>query len=303
MGRGELTQRVAVAAIGIPVAVAFIYLGGWVLGALLALIAAGAALELYRLAALRGVRPFGLAGAAAAGILILAATIRPAAPEAAPHLWFLTVAFILVFGAAAIWLRGVEGRPLEVVAVTLLGALFPGGTLVHGLFLRHMLADLQVGAAPAHQPSAAWAGTALVLFAVGITWINDSAAYFAGRAWGRRKLIPRVSPGKTVVGSVAGIVASLIVGAVFAAVALDRWLGLPIGVVGGALGGVLIAVAAQVGDLAESLLKREAGVKDSGHIFPGHGGILDRFDALFYTLPVAYWYLGAALTLAAGGPS
>jgi len=84
----------------------------------------------------------------------------------------------------------------------------------------------------------------------------------------------------------------VVVGSIYAGVVLGGWLGLPIGYAEGAVGGALLGVAAQVGDLVESLFKREAGVKDSGKVFPGHGGILDRFDALLFTLPVAYWYLG-----------
>ncbi len=202
------------------------------------------------------------------------------------------------------WARGVEGKPLFAASVTVFGAAFTGWTLVHALFLRHEFAaalDSTPTGAPAFLSSTAWVGAALVIFAVGVTWINDTSAYFAGRAWGRRKLMPRVSPGKTVVGAVAGIVGAVVAGAAYAGFVLGGWYGLPIGPVGGAIGAALIAVVAQVGDLAESVIKREAGVKDSGHLLPGHGGILDRFDALFFTLPAAYWYLAAVLGTV-GGP-
>ncbi|HEX7050278.1 MAG TPA: phosphatidate cytidylyltransferase [Longimicrobiales bacterium] len=290
MARSELAQRVAVAGVGIPLAVFLIYLGGWPLAAVLAVIAGGAAAEVYRLAARRGVRAFAPPGIAAAALFVLVAAARPEA-SAAALLWPLMLAFVLGVGAAAVWARGVEGAPLAVVSVTALGAILPGGTLAYALFLRH----LPLGAGDAR------IGTALVVFAVGLTWINDACAYFAGRRWGRHRLIPRVSPGKTVEGAVAGVVGAVVVGGVFAALALEGWLELPIGPVAGAIGGALIGVIAQIGDLVESLYKREAGVKDSGRVLPGHGGFLDRFDALFYTLPVAYWYIGGVVALSMGG--
>jgi phosphatidate cytidylyltransferase len=293
MAQNELAQRLGVAAVGIPVAVVVIYAGGWVLAAVLAVAAAWGAVELYRMARATGGRPLVVCGAVGAAAYVLLAGALPRGIDAAPYLWGLTLGGALALSALAILWRGTTGRPLTAVAVTLLGAVWTGGTLAHGVFLRH-LADgwLASVVRPVGLPSSAVIGTALVAFAVGLTWINDSAAYFAGRAWGRRKLIPSVSPGKTVVGSVAGVAGAVVVGSIYAGVVLGGWLGLPIGYAEGAVGGALLGVAAQVGDLVESLFKREAGVKDSGKVFPGHGGILDRFDALLFTLPVAYWYLG-----------
>jgi len=306
MAASNLAQRVAVAAVGIPVAVALVYAGGWALGALLALAAAGAALELYRMSALQGARPFALPGAVLAAGLVLMAVVRPAPAAAAPGQWALVIAATLAFSAAAIWSRGVDELPLEAVAVTLAGALLTGGTLAYGLFLREMpvprlidVAGLAGGANPlARHP---WAGPALVFFPVALTWVNDAAAFFAGRAWGRRKLIPGVSPGKTVVGAVAGFVAAVVAGGFCAAYVFGGWLGIPFPVLAGAVGAALVSVAAQVGDLVESLFKREAGVKDSGKLLPGHGGIFDRVDALLFTIPLAYWFLRVAMPLL-GGP-
>ena len=172
--------------------------------------------------------------------------------------------------------------------MTIAGAVYAGGTLVFAVFLRHLL---NIGGADDRA-----AGLALVLFPLAITWINDSAAYFAGRALGRRKLIPAVSPGKTVEGALAGVIAGVLTGMLYTAVVLPRAADLELGVLAGAVCGALIAVAAQVGDLAESLFKRDAGVKDSGTLLPGHGGILDRFDALYFSLPVAYGLVALLLS-------
>jgi phosphatidate cytidylyltransferase len=306
MAASNLVQRVAVAAVGIPVAVVAIYLGGWVLGVLLAAFAALGALELYRLAAAAGIRALELPGALAAAGFVLIAAARPSLAGAAPALWLLAVVLLLLTLLAAIWTRGVDGRPLGAAAVTVFGALYAGGTLAFALFLRHLLPDTAPAFAPlvpagaglgAARPGA-MTGAALLFFPIALTWVNDSFAYFGGRRFGRRKLIPAVSPNKTVAGSVAGILGTVPVGALYAALVLEGWAGLPFGPVHGALCAALIAVLAQVGDLAESLLKREAGVKDSGALLPGHGGVLDRFDALYCTIPAGYLYLAAVL---AGG--
>jgi phosphatidate cytidylyltransferase len=124
-----------------------------------------------------------------------------------------------------------------------------------------------------------------VLFA--IIWAGDVAAYYGGRAFGRHALAPKVSPKKTVEGAVAGLIASIAAG-IFAGVWLwgESWI---------TFAGIsaATAVAGQLGDLAESVLKRSAGVKDSFSILPGHGGILDRLDSLFFAAPVFYWFFSA----------
>jgi phosphatidate cytidylyltransferase len=125
-------------------------------------------------------------------------------------------------------------------------------------------------------------GLAWALAVVLAIWIGDSAALLAGRALGKQKLAPLISPNKSKEGAVAGLLASMAVGAgSFQGFGLgDWWLGLIVGAV--------IGIAGQIGDLAESLLKRQANVKDSGSIVPGHGGILDRIDALLFAFPVGF---------------
>ncbi len=307
MAAGDLARRVAVAAVGIPAAVVVVYAGGWVLGIVLALVAAGAAAELYRLSALQGARPFVVPGAVLAAAFVLLAVLHGSPREAAPALWGLVLLATLALSAAAIWARGVEGLPLEAVAVTLFGALLTGGGLAYAAFLRALPVPTLTfavgggGAGPGALGPRPWAGTALVFFALVLTWVNDAAGYFAGRAWGRRKLIPAVSPGKTVVGAVAGLVATPVAGVIWAVFVFGAWLSVPFPAMAGAVGGIVISVVAQVGDLAESLVKREAGVKDSGRLLPGHGGLYDRFDALIFTLPTAFWFVRVVLPLLGGG--
>lgn len=114
----------------------------------------------------------------------------------------------------------------------------------------------------------------------------DTAAFFVGRAIGRRRLAPRVSPGKTWEGTIAGAVAALA-----AAVGLSFAVGLPISWWEAALLGFIVAIFGQIGDLVESLLKRSTGVKDSGRLMPGHGGILDRTDSVAFVGPLVYYYI------------
>jgi phosphatidate cytidylyltransferase len=125
-------------------------------------------------------------------------------------------------------------------------------------------------------------GLAWVLVVILATWVGDSVALFAGMAFGKRKLAPMISPNKSQEGAVAGFFASIVVGALsFQGFSLGNWkLGL--------IAGAVIGVAGQVGDLAESVLKRQAGVKDSGSVVPGHGGVLDRIDALLFAFPAGF---------------
>ncbi len=128
-------------------------------------------------------------------------------------------------------------------------------------------------------------GRAWVLLAIGVTFGNDTGAYFGGRGFGRHKLYPKVSPAKTVEGAVGGLVASLLIMFVVRATAAP-WL-----TVGDCLAvGLPAAVLGPIGDLVESLMKRAAGVKDSGHLIPGHGGMLDRIDALLFVGAWIYIY-------------
>jgi phosphatidate cytidylyltransferase len=122
----------------------------------------------------------------------------------------------------------------------------------------------------------------LLLFALAINWVGDSGAYYVGRKFGKHKLAPRISPGKTWEGAAASIVFA----GLFTAIAMHHFLLTPW--LKATLFGVLGNVAGQIGDLAESALKRGAGVKDSGTLLPGHGGMLDRIDSTLFTLPVAF---------------
>lgn len=281
----ELARRVLFSVAAIPLTILLIWLGGAWLAALLAAIAALGAWELFRIARAAGTEPLdgaGIALAAAIPLVVHAHYLRVVTPPLA-----LLAVVPLALLAAAIWTRGVAGRPLLAVSVTTFGILYTGGMLAFGYALRYH--DYVIGRA---------AGLALVGLPLILTWGTDIAAYFVGRALGKRKLIPSVSPGKTVAGAIGGLVVAVVLAWVYIEFLLRPVAQLSMRPWNIVLFGAIVSIAAQVGDLAESLLKREAGVKDSSRLIPGHGGVLDRFDSLLFVLPVAYLLLGAMLIFA-----
>jgi phosphatidate cytidylyltransferase len=283
MPKGELIRRLAVAAIGIPLALGVLYAGGWLLSILVALLAGMAILELNTLASARGIRVFGWIGIpGTAGLVLLAGWTRSF------HLWapwalgFLLLLFFLS-SASFLRLRSPEDRPLLAGSVTVLGALYWGGCFSFAIFLRHFP---ETTGWP--DPSLPLRGPVLLAFPLAVTWTSDTAAYLIGSLFGKRKMMPSVSPGKTLEGGVAGLSAAILVGAFMGWAFLQIHPSPAVAALLGGSMGLAMGVTTQVGDLIESLFKREAGVKDSGTLLPGHGGILDRFDALIFTLPVTY---------------
>lgn len=126
-------------------------------------------------------------------------------------------------------------------------------------------------------------GLALVFFVIFLIWSTDSGAYFIGRKFGKRKLWPEISPKKTVEGSVGGIATAFVIGSI-----LQFWLQLFSSVWTFIFVILVVSVSGQIGDLIESAIKRHYGVKDSGNLLPGHGGVLDRFDSLIYVFPLLH---------------
>ena len=268
-GRADLARRVAVAAIAIPAVALLAWTGGLVFAALAAALAAVAAWELYAMAARKGIVTLTRMGMIWAAAFPLLAAL----PGSPLDLFTAVVPLaMLLFAPAALRLKPGSG-PTTALATTLFGAAYPGACLAFGVLLREM------GRTEAE-------GMALLFFPLVVTWVGDTAAYFAGKAAGRTPLAPRVSPNKTWEGAVAGLVGS--VAAAIAYAPLARATGLPLGATLAGVVGALVAVAGQVGDLVESLLKRDCGVKDSSSILPGHGGVLDRLDSLLFAFPVTY---------------
>ena len=261
-----LAARMATAAIGIPLIVLLVVLGiPWLFVGVVAAIGVAMA-EFYRMVERAGYRPVWEAGMAA-GVLFAIEAAWPQPWEGA------VLPALLVYAVADRLRRGRPERVLADTAITVLGAVYVGYLMSFALRLR-ALPD-----GPGH---AAGPGPALlVIFAV---WAADSAAYFVGLAAGRRKLAPQVSPNKSLEGAMGGVAAGLAAGLICG------WafrVPLP---TAAAIGGVC-AIASVVGDLWESAIKREVGVKDAGRLLPGHGGFLDRFDGLLFAMAVGYYAL------------
>jgi phosphatidate cytidylyltransferase len=275
----ELVRRIAFAAVAIPLALLVVWYGGLPLAALLAAASALGTTELFGLAERQGVRPARMLGAVSAAAIAPLAYLAMTEPtlRAAVGRGGLQVGGLLLVGVltGVVTVRTPSDRPHEAAAVTLLGVAYTGALPAFVLAIRH-----------GQLPVRSWAGAWLVFFPLVVTWVCDTAAMFGGRTFGGAKLAPTVSPGKTRSGTVAGVMGALLVAPLFATLVFPR-VGIELGVLPAlAIAGVL-SVVGQVGDLAESLFKREAGVKDSSHLIPGHGGVLDRLDSLYFVVPVA----------------
>jgi phosphatidate cytidylyltransferase len=175
----------------------------------------------------------------------------------------LTAVVIIAFADALLFEENIPDAPRR-VGLAVLGVAYPGLLISALVPLRQL-------------PNGQW----WIILALTVTWLNDTAAYFAGRAFGRRKLYERVSPSKTWAGAIGGgagsVVGALVVQQVWLADQLPAW--------AAALIGVGAAFLGPLGDLSESMLKRAFGAKDSSHLLPGHGGLLDRVDALLFNAP------------------
>jgi phosphatidate cytidylyltransferase len=241
--------------------------------------------EFYRIARASGLTPMEDVGIPLAGIVPLFVHARYLRIYALPLSGIAVI--VLAILALTIFLRGVNGKPLGAAASTVFGVLYTGGMLSFGYAIRYH--DYVIESIPVRLAGiAVAAGGLLLLLPVLLTWASDIGAFFVGRALGKRKLMPSVSPGKTVAGAVGGLLATALVGWLYTTFVLTPATQLAFVRGGVIVFAVIVSVAAQLGDLAESLLKREAGMKDSSHLIPGHGGILDRFDSLLFVLPVAY---------------
>ncbi len=261
----------------LPLVALVVWLGGpWILAAVAASTLLGLH-ELYQLFAHTGYRPRTV-GYICALLFVAAGALR--APLQLDLTGLVLLATIVAPLIAEFPRKEREGS-LVAWALTFSGAVYVGWTMAHFVLLRALEHPLLPAPLDFLRLDA---GAAWILMALLITSANDTAAYFVGRAWGRRRMAPSISPNKSWEGAAGGLAGAVVAGAL-----LVPLVGLPISAAMGMLLGGVGGVAGQAGDLAESLLKRQAGIKDSGHLIPGHGGLLDRADSLLFTVPTLYY--------------
>jgi phosphatidate cytidylyltransferase len=274
-----LRDRARSAAILVPPLLVAVWLGGpWILLVVgVAVVVAG--IEAFRLLTAAGHASLPLLGIVLAVVVALGDAVKEL--PGGSGLLLAALGIVLVGTGALTRLDPREG--LAIFATTTFGAFY---VAMLGFVARLAATGSFV------DPSAilGWLGTerAWILVLVLVVWTFDTAAYFAGRRFGRHSFMAHISPRKTVEGVVGGVFGAALVGALLVAALGRPWLA-------GLVLGVVVAAAAQAGDLAESMLKRAAGAKESGTLIPGHGGMLDRVDSFLFAAPVAYFYVVSIL--------
>jgi len=224
------------------------------------------------------------------GFLAVAGAVLLAVAGWPPELWLLPFACNLIVASSLGLMRQNAPRSFVALALEIAGTAWLGLPLllavatrgIHGPISAHWLSSVAGSLSPWWDDNSR--GLAWLLFVITITWLGDTGAYLVGRAIGKTPLIPSISPKKTREGLVGGVLTGIACGLV-----ANEVFGLDLPILAAAAVGLILVIAGVLGDLVESLMKRQAGVKDSGAIIPGHGGMLDRIDALLFTWMAGYY--------------
>ncbi|MEA3399829.1 MAG: phosphatidate cytidylyltransferase [Armatimonadota bacterium] len=265
--------------IEVPALLALAYAGGWWLYLLIAFVALMGMGELYSALITRNIRPEAAVGYLCALLLMAAAQFPPAAMRA--ELMVLCLFLAVAAPLAAQFTRTGEPDRLRDAALTTLGVVY----IALPLCFVFMLCDMDIAKLVTGETAGSLrARIGALLMVAAAVWLSDTAAWWIGKRYGRTKFTPRLSPNKTLEGALAGALT-----AVLATVIVGAWAGLP--VMHGTILGVVLAVAGQIGDLAESVIKRDLKLRDFGTLLGPHGGMLDTFDGMLFAAPVAWFYL------------
>jgi phosphatidate cytidylyltransferase len=262
-----LKTRVLSAVVLIPLVAGATYAGGWILTAVLVVVAVRSTYELFQLMGQAGYQPSLLASAVTIVAFLAVAQF--------PDSGLLGLVLAASVMGTLVWqlLCPPKGHPTQSWALTLGAALWLGWLISHFTLLRNLSPPFGLGI-----------GTRWMVLVFLVTWINDSVAYFVGKAIGRHPCAPYLSPKKTWEGTIGGWF-----GGLAATILLGYWL-VDLPWADGLALGTLVATVAPFGDLAKSMVKRQIGVKDFSALIPGHGGMFDRIDSLLFVAPVMYYY-------------
>lgn len=273
-GRSDLRRRTLASCVFVPLVLSLAWFGDWTLLVLVVAIVARASWEFFHLATVAGHRPARNLGIAlCVGWCLFVAGYG----SGELHLVFMGVALAVLVAALC---TGVSGFVAN-ASITLAGVVYVG-----------LLGSAPLWIERDHDGHGTAGALICIVFAC--VWLTDSAAYLGGRKWGVRKLMPSVSPAKTRAGFIAGLVGGMVPVALYPLVPQ-----MSIAELGGLL--LVASFGGQLGDLVESALKRDFGVKDAPGIIPGHGGFLDRFDSYLFAFPLTYFYLSMMATLNGNG--
>jgi phosphatidate cytidylyltransferase len=280
-------SRIISAIVAIIIALGMILLGGWYFTVCFGVIVYLGQLELFQLVQAKGIAPAAKTTLVVSQLFLIMATIEPNLIEAMFPITGTFICFYLLF----------QAKPATIadISTSLLGLFYGGYLPSYWVMLRGYgsseTSNLIFGGywPDSFDIKAMPEGLIITLLAFGCIWAADIGAYVFGKAFGRTRLSD-ISPKKTVEGALFGVVGSIVVGS------LGSWyLGWPGWPLSGAALGLLIGVASLLGDLTESMMKRDVGVKDSGKLIPGHGGILDRTDSYVFTAPLVFYFVSLIL--------
>jgi phosphatidate cytidylyltransferase len=264
-GGTTILTRLITIVVSAPIIILCTYLGGVYFLLLVLTLAIFSINEFYSLMRLKGFDPAVIIGNLITAFFIIFAFYALKKNWEPAHSVILTGAVMATLGSA-VFLK----RPKNVIvdiAVTILGMIYVGWFLSYLLFIRNLTEH-----------------GAYIFFLIITIWAEDIMAYLVGSALGKTKLVPAISPKKTVEGAIAGLVTCVIAALIF-----SQFIGMDL--IHALILGLLIGIMAPISDLVESLVKRDVGAKDSGNVVPGHGGVLDRMDSFILTAPVLYYYV------------
>ncbi|MCH8125557.1 phosphatidate cytidylyltransferase [candidate division KSB1 bacterium] len=270
MAFAQLKSRVLVTIVGAPIVLCCVYFGNWPFLIFIAAIFVLSLREFFELSKNKGVVP-NLLISIIAGLLLLYDMYFSRGE------YFIPIISVYLVLISILQLWETRGSQIQNLSVNFFAVGYLGMLLSFFVGIRQLPLDLNID----YNQGGIWAITILAIF-----WIGDTIAYFVGSSIGKHKLATRVSPKKTIEGAIAGFISMLMVAYLSKMLFLPEWSWLDATVIG-----VICGTVGQMSDLVESLFKRDAGVKDTSNILPGHGGIFDRFDVLFLVSPLIFFYL------------